>query len=203
MTKSLGMILGGAALIASLSLLPETALAHSAGISIASPTDGQLFEVETLPTTILFQGVITHSPGNVNDMQACLDVDGATLCGAIISGVGNIGTYPYAIPVEFAAEGQHTVQASTDKSGGGHAGSSTPITITITLTPVACDEVDPPAHANHYLNGLDLPQSFATYRGQVLRIIAQNSEAGRYGSCTYDYGLVGDDVNDLLNQLDY
>jgi hypothetical protein len=182
---------------------PKTALANPALITIATPTDGAEFEVGTLPTTILFSGTITHSPSNVNDMQPCLNVDSSTVCGNLISGVGNLQSYPYAIPVEFDTPGEHTIQAYTDKTGGGHYGSSAPINITIFLVPVACDEVDPPGYANEYLNSLNLPQEYATKRGQIISAIANYMNDGRYGTCNYNYELVKYDVDLKLAELGY
>jgi hypothetical protein len=203
MKKALSTILGAAGLVAALIMAPGAVLANPATISIAAPTDGAEFEVETLPTTILFSGTITHSPSNVNDMQPCLTVDSSTVCGDLISGVGNLQSYPYAIPVEFDTPGEHTIQAYTDKTGGGHYGSSEPINITIFLVPVACDEVDPPGYANEYLNSLNLPQDYATKRGQIISLIANYMNNGRYGTCNYNYELVEYDVDLKLAELGY
>jgi hypothetical protein len=77
------------------------------------------------------------------------------------------------------------------------------VTVYIVLSNSACDEKDPPAIANEYLNDLNLPSSYATYRGQIIKIIALNHSNGAYGSCHYDDDAVRHDVDDLLAQLKF
>lgn len=180
-------------------------LAHNASISISAPIDGQEFVVDTLPAIITVEGTITHgSPGNVNDQMACVSVDGSVpICLAGPTGVGTQTSFNYSLPVEIGADGYHTIQALTDKPGGGHSGSSDIITINIVLTPTSCDEVDPPAYANQYLNDLNPPKQYAKYRGQIIRVIAFNHSNGVYGSCTYDYPAVKADVDALLAGLSF
>jgi hypothetical protein len=203
MKKTLSAIIGSAFLIVALSVIPGTVQANPAGVTISAPTDGQEFEVESLPAIISVSGMVTHSPGTVNDMRACVSLDSGSLtCGNYISGVGNSSSFSYSIPVEIYTAGEHTLQASADKSGGGHYGASDIITITIVVASGACDEQDPPAFANEYLNSLDLPQTYASTRGQILSVIGQNHGAGKYGSCIYDYELVKDHVDALLIEVE-
>lgn len=171
--------------------------------SISTPVDGQQFTVDTLPTTITVEGTI--SGGNINDQRVCVIVDGSTsVCEpGYVGGLGNTHSRSYSIPVSIGTAGDHTLQASNANSTGGHSAVSALITITIVLTVDTCDEMDPPAYANHYLNSLNLPNEYATYRGQIIKIIAFNFNAGAYGSCHYDYAAVVSDVNALLSQLGF
>jgi hypothetical protein len=181
-----------------------SAHAHSASVTISSPTNNQTIVVDSLPVNIIVEGTISHgSPGNVNDQRACVKVDGGTsVCEPnYVGGLGNVSSRNFSVTVPIATEGPHTVQAFTANSNGDHSGASTIITIYIVLANTSCDEKDPPAHANEYLNSLRLPLEYATYRGQIIRVIAFNSSNGAYGSCHYDYQLVEADVNSLLAQL--
>jgi hypothetical protein len=105
--------------------------------------------------------------------------------------------------VAITSEGAHTIQSSTANSKGDHGGISDVITINVILSSYECDEKDPPAYANEYLNSLNLPQSYATYRGVIIRAIALNHSIGAYGSCYYDYEAVEEDVDELLRQLGF
>jgi hypothetical protein len=120
-----------------------------------------------------------------------------------LSGLGNTQSYSYNIPVEIGTAGAHTLQAINANSDGDHSGASSVIGITIVLTAYACHDRDPPAHANQYLNSVNLPREYATYRGQVISIIAFNHSVGKYGTCTYDYTLVEADARDLLAYLGF
>ncbi len=171
--------------------------------TISTPVDGQQFTVDTLPTTIIVDGTI--SGGNINDQKVCITVDGsAQACEpGYVGGLGNTTSRGYSIPVSIGTTGDHTLQASNANSTGGHPAVSALITITIVLAADACDEVDPPAYANNYLNSINLPNEYATYRGGIIKIIAFNFNAGEYGSCHYDYAAVVSDVNSLLSQLGF
>jgi hypothetical protein len=180
--------------------------AHSASVTISSPSNNQTIVVESLPVNIIVEGTITHgSPGNVNDQRACVKLDGGTaICEPnYVGGLGNVSSRNFSITVQINTEGQHTLQAFTANSSGDHSGVSAIITINIVLANVTCDEKDPPAYANEYLNSLSLPPSYATYRGQIIRLIAFNASNGAYGSCQYDYELVRSDVDALLAQLGF
>ena len=184
-------------------MLVNAAHAHNSTISISSPSDNQTIVVESLPVNIIVEGIITHSnQGNVNDQRACVNVDGGTAsCDNYVSGLGNVGSRNYSVTVPINSAGPHTIQAFTAKSEGSHPGMSAITTINVVLSITACDEKDPPAIANEYLNSLNLPNIYATYRGQIIRIIAFNHSNGAYGSCNYDDEAVLDDVDALLAQL--
>lgn len=196
-------------LFAILLFVPRQAFGHDAYISISGPYDGQVFTTDTLPITVNVDGSITHSAppngANVADSWACVSLDGGTpLCQPAPTFGGRPPTsYNYSIHVSIASFGMHTLQASTGKSDGGHAGVSDIITIYVNPTLEICDEVDPPAYANQYLNSLNLPSSYATYRGQIINVIAFNHSNGVYGSCTYDYDLIKNHVDDLLAQVEF
>jgi hypothetical protein len=51
------------------------------------------------------------------------------------------------------------------------------------------------------MNAMNLPQEYAKLRGKVAQAIAQNHSAGVYGSCTYEYDAVVDDVCAELAEL--
>jgi hypothetical protein len=187
--------------LAALIMLPLAALANPAVVSITAPVDGSTMYVDAFPTSVTVSGTIIHSPGTVNDMRACVSVDGGTaVCGNYISGAGNMSSFPFAISVVIYDAGSHTFVVSADKSGGGHYGSAQ-VTATYLLSAVTCDEQDPPAFANEYLNNLNLPQSYNQIRGQILQFIAQNMNSGKYGTCTYNYDLVKSDVDAKLFAL--
>lgn len=182
------------------------ALAHNGSVLISSPSSNQTIIVESLPVNIIVEGTISHgSPGTVNDQRACVSLDGGTLnCEpSYVGGLGNVSSRNYSITVPINSDGQHTLQASSGNSNGDHSGLSSLITINVVLADVPCDEKDPPAYANEYLNSLNLPSAYATYRGQIIRVIAFNHSNGAYGSCNYDYDAVRDDVNQLLTQLGF
>ncbi len=188
-------------------LTPGLSWAHNAYISISGPYDEQVFTTDTLPLNISVEGMIAHNAppagANVADSWACVSLDNATpVCEpAPVFGGKPPSSYNYLVPVSINSAGYHTLQASTRKTDGGHAGQSDTITILVVLAPQSCDEVDPPAYANQYLNELNLPSSYATYRGQILKVIAFNHSNGVYGSCTYDYDLVISHVDYLLGDL--
>src|SRR6266508_5569288 len=182
----------------------SVAHAHNASVSISSPSNNQTIVVESLPVNIIVEGTISHSsPGNVNDQRACVKVDGGTpICEPnYVGGLGNVSSRNYSITVPINSDGPHTLQAFTANSNGDHSGVSALITIYVVLSNAACDEKDPPAFANEYLNDLNLPSDYATYRGQIIRIIAYSHSNGAYGSCHCDYDAVREDVNNLLAQL--
>ena len=186
---------------------PRLGLSHESLVSISGPYDGQIFVTDSLPLSITVEGTISHSAppngANVADSWACVSLDGGvpTCQPAPVFGGKPPSSYNYLVPVSITSPGIHTLQASTSKTGGGHAGQSDVITITVILASTNCDEVDPPAHANQYLNDLHLPSYYASYRGQILKVIAFNHSNGVYGSCTYNYPAVIADVDALLSQL--
>ena len=182
------------------------ALAHNGSVTISSPSDNQTIVVESLPVNIIVEGTISHgSPGTVNDQRACVTVDGGTpMCEPnYVGGLGRASSRNYSITVPINSEGQHTLQATSGNSNGDHTGISSLITINIVLATVPCDEKDPPAIANEYLNSLNLPSAYKTYRGQIIRVIAFNHSNGAYGSCHYDYDAVREDVDALLAQFQF
>ena len=182
------------------------ALAHNGSVTISSPSDNQTIVVESLPVNIIVEGTISHgSPGTVNDQRACVTVDGGTpMCEPnYVGGLGRASSRNYSITVPINSEGQHTLQATSGNSNGDHTGISSLITINIVLANVPCDEKDPPAIANEYLNSLNLPSAYATYRGQIIRVIAFNHSNGAYGSCHYDDEAVREDVDALLAQYQF
>lgn len=187
--------------------LPGLGLSHETAVSISGPYDGQVFVTDSLPLSITVEGAISHSAppngANVADSRACVSLDsGVPTCQpAPVFGGKPPSSYNYVVPVSIPSPGSHTIQASSSKTGGGHAGQSEVITITVILASAVCDEVDPPAYANQYLNGLNLPSYYASYRGQILKVIAFNHSNGVYGSCTYNYPAVIADVDTLLSQL--
>jgi hypothetical protein len=122
---------------------------------------------------------------------------------AALSGLGNTQSYSYSIPVEIGTAGPHTLQGISANTDGNHVGASDPVNITIYLIPYTCDEKDPPAHANEFLNSIYVPQEYARYRGQVLSIIAFYHSNGYYGTCRYDYGRVESDVIALFGELGF
>lgn len=181
-------------------------LAHSGSVTISSLSNNQTIVVQSLPVNIIVEGTILHgSPGNVNNQRACVSVDGAasTCEPGYIGDLGSVSSRNYSITVPISTDGQHTLQARSANPGGAHGGSSDLITITVVLASVPCDEKDPPAYANGYLNSLRLPPEYATYRGQIIHVIAFNHSNGAYGSCRYDYDAVREDVDDLLAQLGF
>jgi hypothetical protein len=182
----------------------SVAHAHNGSVTISSPGNNQTMVVESLPINIIVEGTISHgSPGNVNDQRACVKVDGCTaICEPnYVGGLGNVSSRNYSITVPINSDGPHTLQTFTANSHGDHSGISTLITIYVVLSNSACDEKDPPAIANEYLNSLNLPSAYATYRGQIIRVIAFNHSNGAYGSCHYDDDAVREDVDALLAQL--
>ena len=182
----------------------SVAHAHNGSVTISSPGNNQTMLVESLPINIIVEGTISHgSPGNVNDQRACVKVDGGTaICEPnYVGGLGNVSSRNYSITVPINSDGPHTLQTFTANSHGDHSGVSTLITIYVVLSNSACDEKDPPAIANEYLNSLNLPSAYATYRGQIIRVIAFNHSNGAYGSCHYDDDAVREDVDALLAQL--
>ena len=200
--KNLVFYLGALMLLAS----ANVAFAHNASVTISSPSNNKTIVVDSLPVNIMVEGTISHgSPGNVNNQRACVRVDGGTpQCEpTYITGLGNVSSRNYSIAVAINNEGQHTIQVITANPNGDHGGISSLITINVVLANVLCDEKDPPAYANEYLNSLNLPSDYATYRGQIIRVIAFNHSNGGYGSCIYDYDAVREDVNALLGQLGF
>jgi hypothetical protein len=182
----------------------SVAHAHNGSVTISSLVNNQTMVVESLPINIIVEGTISHgSPGNVNNQRACVKVDGGTaICEPnYVGGLGNVSSRNYSITVPINSDGPHTLQTFTANSRGDHSGVSTLITIYIVLSNSACDEKDPPAIANEYLNSLNLPSAYATYRGQIIRVIAFNHSNGAYGSCHYDDDAVREDVDALLAQL--
>jgi len=195
------------ALIALLLSLPGLGLAHESSIGIAGPYDGQIFVTDSLPLSIQVDGTISHSAppngANVADSQACVSLNGGTpVCQpAPVSAGKPPSSYNYLVSLAVNSPGFHTLQAFTSKTDGGHAGQSDVITIEVVLLNTTCDEVDPPAYANQYLNELNLPSEYATYRGQIIKFIANNHSNNVYGSCHYDYAAVTADVDALLSGL--
>jgi hypothetical protein len=198
--KNVIFYLGALLLLAASSV----AHAHNGSVTISSPSANQTMVVESLPINIIVEGTISHGPpGNVNDQRACVKVDGGTaICESnYVGGLGNVSSRNYSITVPINSDGPHTIQTFTANSRGDHSGVSTLITIYVVLSNSACDEKDPPAIANEYLNSLNLPSAYATYRGQIIRVIANNHSNGAYGSCHYDDDAVREDVDALLAQL--
>lgn len=185
----------------------NAAIAHNATVvTISAPSNDQTIIVESLPVNIIVEGTISHgSPGNINGQRACVTVDGgtATCEPNYLGGFGNVSSRNFSITVPINNEGQHTIQATSANSNGDHSGISSVITINVLLANVLCDEKDPPAWANGYLNDLNLPSDYATFRGQIIRIIANNHSNGAYGSCHYDYDAVREDVDQLLTQVGF
>jgi hypothetical protein len=198
--KKWGFYLGALMLFAA----ANVALAHNGSVTISSPSNNQTMVVDSLPVNIIVDGTISHGPaGNINNQRACVTVDGGTpQCEpSYIGGLGNVSSRGYSITVPIGTEGPHTIQATMANPEGNHSGISTLITIYVVLASVPCDEKDPPAYANEYLNDLSLPSDYATYRGQIIKVIAFNHANGAYGSCHYDYDAVREDVDGLLAQL--
>lgn len=198
------------ALISALLLsAPALGLAHDTVISISGPYDEQVFVTDSLPINITVEGTISHSGppagANVADNKACVSVNSETpVCQAApVFGGPPPSSYNYSVPVSIGSQGSHMLQAFTSKTDGGHPGQSSVITIHVVLSTTTCDEVDPPAYANQYLNDLDLPSSYATYRGQIIRVIANFHSNGAYGSCSYDYAAVAAHVDQLLAELGF
>ena len=187
--------------------LPAAGRAHDSAVSISGPYDGQVFLTDTLPINITVEGTISHSGppagANVADSRACVSVDGGvpTCLPAPVFGGRPPSSYTYVVPITINSAGFHTLQVFTSKTDGGHPGQSDVITIEVVLATATCDEVDPPAYANQYLNDLNLPSYYASFRGQIIKVIAFNHSNGVYGSCTYDYAAVLADVNALLTGL--
>lgn len=186
--------------VAALTALPVVAMANPAVVTITAPANGGSTQVETLPVSVSVTGTVLHTPGTVNDMSACLSVDGgAEVCGPTIAGVGKQSTFSFSIASDIYAAGTHTFRVCSDKSSGGHLGCAE-VTHTFTLAQAACDEVDPPAIANDYMNSINLPQSFNQIRGKVISKIADNMNQGKYGTCNYNAVLVRSDVDLYLAQ---
>jgi hypothetical protein len=185
----------------------NAATAHNASVvTISAPSNDQTIIVESFPVNIIVEGTISHGdPGNINDQRACVSIDrGTAICEPnYVGGLGRVSSRSFSITVPISNEGQHTIQATTANSSGDHSGVSSLIRITVLLANVPCDEKDPPAYANGYLNGLNLPSDYATFRGQIIRIIANNHSNGAYGSCHYDYDAVREDVDQLLTQIGF
>jgi hypothetical protein len=191
---------GAAVLVVALAMVSVTAQATPVVVAISGPTDGSTITVDALPASILVSGSVSHPQSAVNDMRACIEVDGGSpVCGDYISGTGNLRTFGFNLPVDLF-EGTHTLRVSADKSSGGHYGFAE-ITVTIVYTTTSCDEKDPPAIANEYLNSLNLPNSYNQIRGSIISTIAHNMNAGKYGTCTYNVAMVQSDVDSLLAKL--
>ena len=206
--KQGGFVKNWVSYLGALILLAATnvALAHNGSVTISSPINSQTIVVESLPINIIVEGTISHnSPGNINNQKACVIVDGSTTkCEpSYVGDLGSMSSRGFSITVPVGTEGSHTVQATMANPGGSHSGISTLITFYVVLASVPCDEKDPPAYANEYLNNLNLPRDYATYRGQIIKVIAFNHSNGGYGSCHYDYDAVREDVNALLAQLGF
>jgi hypothetical protein len=199
------------AVFGALLMIPVFGWAHNSSIDIAAPYEGQEFVVDVLPVTVTVTGTIAHSAppngANVADSKACVTVDGDTenpSCAAAPVFQGKPpSSYQYSVNVTINSEGAHILQAYTSKTDGGHPGQSELRTIYVYLASVTCDEVDPPAYANQYMNGLNLPQEYAQYRGKVIKQIAHNHDEGKYGTCQYDYELVEVDVDQFLSELGF
>jgi hypothetical protein len=187
------------ALIAALLAIPAVAAAHSSSTSISAPSDGQEFLTDAPPLTVLVEGAVVHSnPGNASGFTICV-YEGATelACEADCQGLGNHSTCNFSVPVDLGF-GEHTLRIVSTKDGA--HGSEASVTVTVSPSTVACDEKDPPALANAYLNSLDLPQSYQQIRGAVIRQIANAHSNGKYGSCTYDQDCVETDVDAALQE---
>jgi hypothetical protein len=142
----------------------NAAIAHNASVvTISAPSNDQTIIIESFPVNVIVEGTISHgSPGNFNDQPACVNIDGGTpTCEPnYVGGFGRVSSRNFTITVPISNEGQHTIQATTANSSGDHSGTSSLITITVLLANVPCDEKDPPAYANGYLNGLNLPRLY-------------------------------------------
>lgn len=185
---------------------PNVALAHSGNVSISAPANNQQIVVNSLPINIIVEGTISHGPpGNINNQRACVIVDGGTpKCEpSYVGDLGNMNSRGFSITVPIGTEGPHTIRATMANPGGSHSARSLTITIYVVLASLSCDEKDPPAYANEYLNSLNLPRRYATYRGQIIKVIAFNHSNGAYGSCHYDYDEVREDVDALLVQVGF
>ena len=142
-------------------MLASAAYAHNGSPTISAPSNNQTIVVESLPVNIIVEGTISHgSPGNVNNQRACIKVDGGTaICEPnYVGGLGNVSSRNYSITVPIASDGAHTLQTFTANSRGDHSGFSAIVTVYIVLSNTACDEKDPPAIANEYLNESQSPE---------------------------------------------
>jgi len=157
-----------------------------------------------LPVNIIVEGTISHgSPGTVNDQRACVKVDGGTaICEPnYVGGLGNVSSRNYSITVPINSDGPRTLQAFTANSRADHNGVSSLITIYVVFWNSECDENDPPAYANEYLNSLNLPSAerLCHLSERIIRVNAFNHSNGAYGACQYNYER--EDVEALLAQL--
>jgi len=186
--------------VAALIALPAVAMANPSIVTISSPVNGGSTQVDTLPISVSVSGIVLHSPGTVNGMRACLSVDGGTeVCGPTITGTGNQSSFTFSIASDIYNAGTHTFRVCADKLDSGHLGCAE-VTHTYTVAQTACDEIDPPAIANDYMNTINLPQSFNQIRGRVISKIAENANEGKYGTCNYNSVLVKSDVDLYLAQ---
>ncbi|MBJ6802154.1 hypothetical protein [Geomonas propionica] len=187
-------------LVAALVALPVMAMANPTVVTISAPVNGGTTQVDTLPMSVPVTGSVFHSPGTINNMRACLSVDaGAEVCGPTFTGVGNKSSFTFNIGGDIFAPGLHTFKVCADKVDGGHLGCAT-VEHTFTVAQSACDEVDPPAIANDYMNGINLPNAFNQVRGKIINQIAANMNEGKYGTCNYNATKVKEDVDVLLAQ---
>jgi hypothetical protein len=157
-----------------------------------------------LPVNTIVEGTVSHgSPDNVDDQRACVKVDrGTTICEPnYVGGLGNVSSRNYSITVPIHSDGPHMLKAFTAYSRGDHNGVSFLITIYVVFSNSECDEKDPPAYANEYLNCLNLPSPYVGYRGTNYQVIAINHSNGAHGACQYNSDAVCEDVEALLVQF--
>jgi hypothetical protein len=186
-------------------MVAGVALAHNSTNTISAPSEGQEFVVVSLPANIVVEGMIVHGPsGTINGQKVCVIVGFDETCEPdFVGGLGSATSRNYNITIAINTPGPHTIQASNANSDGDHAGLSDSVDINIVVTSATCDEVDPPAWVNQYLNDINPPKQYAKYRGQIIRVIAFNHSIGEYGSCTFNYDAVKADVDDLLENLGF
>jgi hypothetical protein len=181
--------------------------ADASVITIGSPTEGANISFDCslyTSTTVTVSGTQVHD--NVAGGRVCVssNLPNSKTC-SYYSGTGRPPTYwNYSIPVQVGVGANQPLVAVGDKGtdGDAHTGSTT-VHVNVSCSNLACDEKDPPAHANLYLNSLSTsPSDFAKIRGNIIEQIAHATDKGKYGSCTYDYSCVEDDVDLALSGED-
>jgi hypothetical protein len=180
--------------------------ADASVITIGSPLEGADITFDCslyTSTTVTVSGTQVHD--NVAGGRVCVSSNfpNSKNC-SYYTGTGRPPTsWNYSIPVQVGVGANQPLNAVGDKGtdGDAHTGSAT-VHVNVSCSNLACDEQDPPAHANLYMNNLPTtltPSQFAQVRGDVINQIAHATENGKYGSCTYDYSCVENDVDYALS----
>jgi hypothetical protein len=175
--------------------------ADKSAVTITSPTDGADIQFDCSQaesTSVAVTGYLLHN--NVADGKVCVTSQFPQTNCAEYTGTGRPpSSWPYYIEVPVK-EGLHQAITAVGSKGdeGGHDSDPATVYVDVSCTNLACDEKDPPALANQYLNSMSPPPTYATDRNDVIKQIAHANEDGKYGSCTYDLDCIKEDVDQAL-----